>query len=46
MITFELWTRQILKCVKNVSKNLNKNRDPMCTSVTQETPILKIWALS
>ena len=27
-------------------KNVVKYRDPRCTSVTQETPILKIWALS
>ena len=32
-----------LTCVKNL---LIKNRNPRCTSVTHETPILKIWALS
>ena len=29
----------------NRCKNVAKNRDPRCTSVTHETPILKIWAL-
>ena len=31
---------------KNVSKKCYQNRDPRCTSITYETPILKIWALS
>ena len=29
-----------------MSKNATKNRDPRCTSVIHEIPILKFWALS
>ena len=35
-----------LNMCKNVSKKCNKDGDSRCTSVTHETPILKISVLS
>ena len=43
MVLFIVPVLSLNRC-KNVPKNVIKNRDPRCTSVTQETPILKIWA--